>query len=135
MLSATDMITEIKHLDKLIALLVDNADIEEGTHPITNSAWPLQTLMMRRGPGHIFAKHTHTVMDRTIATLQKAIVVTKGKLRVTVCTRQGEDIGVHDVSAGQCIYLVDGGYKIEVLEDVRFYEFKNGPHEDDKILL
>ena len=65
------MITEIKKGEKLIALLVDNADIEEGTHPITNSAWPLQTLMMRRGPGHIFAKHTHTVMDRTIATLQE----------------------------------------------------------------
>ncbi len=129
------MITEIKLKDKLIALLVDNASIEDGTHPITKSAWSLQLLMMRRKKGHVFAKHTHEASERTVQDLQEAIVVNEGKLLITVCERTGEDVGAYEVKAGQCLFLVDGGYKIEVVEDAAFYEFKNGPHEDDKILL
>lgn len=129
------MITEIKLEDKLIALLVDNRDIEDGTHPLTNSAWSLQMLMMKRKVGHVFAKHTHAVIDRSTSSLQEAVIVTKGKLSVTVCDRSGENVGVYEVSSGQCLFLVDGGYKIEVLEDTTFYEFKNGPHSEDKVLL
>lgn len=129
------MIKEIKADDELIALLIDNADIEEGTRPITESAWSLQMLMMKRPKGHVFAKHTHALMDRSTRLLQEAIVVTTGKILVTVCDREGTDISDHEVSSGQCLFLVNGGYKIEVVEDATFYEFKNGPHEDDKVLL
>jgi hypothetical protein len=91
--------------------------------------------MMKRSRGHVFVKHTHAVLDRATANLQEVIIVTKGVVQVTVCERSGEDIGAYTVSSGQCLFLVDGGYKIEVVEDATFYEFKNGPHLDDKILL
>lgn len=129
------MVTEIKLRNKLVALLIGNRDIEDGTHPITDPAWPLQMLMMKRNVGHVFAKHTHTIIERPTSSLQEAIIVTKGKLAVTVCDRIGEDIGVFEVSSGECLFLVDGGYKIEVSEDAAFYEFKNGPHSEDKVLL
>lgn len=129
------MIKEIRHKDELIALLVDNADIEDGTHPITESPAPLQALMMSRKKGHVFAKHTHAVIPRTTESLQEVIVITEGKVLVTVCLRDGQDIGAYEVSAGQFLFLVNGGYTIEVLEDARFYEFKNGPHLDDKVNL
>ncbi|MCI0561190.1 MAG: hypothetical protein MN733_22110 [Nitrososphaera sp.] len=131
------MITKITLHDQVIGLLVDNADIEDGTHPITPSEWPLQLLMMRRKKGHVFAKHTHKIMDRQIPMLQEAIVVNQGKLLITVCDRGGEDIGDYEVSAGQILFLANGGYKVEVIEDAAFYEFKNGPHPgiDDKVLL
>lgn len=129
------MITEIKKGDELIALHIGNKDIEDGTHPITPSEWPLQALMMRRKKGHVFAKHTHAVMDRTTTSLQETIVVNEGAVAVTVCDRDGEDLGTYTVRAGECLFLVNGGYKIEVVEDAAFYEFKNGPHEDDKLPL
>jgi hypothetical protein len=129
------MISEIKKGERLVALLIDNNDIADGTHPITPSEWPLQALMMKRSRGHVFVKHTHAVLDRATANLQEVIIVTKGVVQVTVCERSGEDIGAYTVSSGQCLFLVDGGYKIEVVEDATFYEFKNGPHLDDKILL
>lgn len=129
------MITHITSGATLVALHISNADIEDGTHPITESAWPLQMLMMKRNAGHIFAKHTHQVIERPTSWLQEAVVVTKGALRVTVCTRAGEDIGEYLIKTGECLFLVDGGYKIEVTEDAAFYEFKNGPHSDDKVML
>jgi hypothetical protein len=129
------MITKIFSKEILVALLVDAADINEGTHPITDSAWSLQMLMMKRKPGHVFQKHTHSLINRETKDLQEAVVVTQGKLLITVCDRNGNDVGAYEVSAGQSLFLVNGGYKLEVLEDVLFYEFKNGPHEEDKIPL
>ncbi len=126
------MISRIEHEGELIALHVGIADIEDGTHPITPSEWPLQALMMKRPKGHVFAKHTHEILPRTTATLQETIVVTSGKVLVTVCTREGKDIGGHEISSGQMLFLVNGGYTIEVVEDATFFEFKNGPHLDDK---
>jgi len=129
------MITEIKSGEKIIAVLADNSDIEDGTHPITPSSWSLQLLMMMRKFGHVFAKHTHSAISRSVSDLQEAIVVTEGKLLITVTLRSGETVGAYEVSRGQCLFLADGGYEIKVLEDAAFYEFKNGPNKDDKILL
>lgn len=129
------MINKITSGEKLVALLVGTSDIEDGTHPITDSAYALQMLMMRRPKGHVFAKHTHAVLERHTNLLQEAIVVLKGTVKVIVCLRDGTDIGAYEVSAGQCLMLVDGGYTIEVLDDAVFFEFKNGPHLDDKVLL
>jgi hypothetical protein len=129
------MIQQIRSGDSVVALLIGNADIPDGTHPITEHEHSLQMLMMKRGKGHVFAKHTHAVLDRSTTQLQEAVVVTKGRLLVTVCTRAGEDLGGYEVSAGQSLMLVDGGYTIEVLEDAAFYEFKNGPFKEDKVLL
>jgi hypothetical protein len=129
------MIKEIKLKNKLLALLIGVSDVNEGTHPITDSKYALQLLMMKRKTGHVFAKHTHKIIPRTVPTMQEAIVITKGKLLVTVCDRDGTYVGKYEVSAGQCLFVVEGGFGIDVLEDVCFYEFKNGPHEDDKVLL
>jgi len=129
------MITEIKKENKVVALLIGNSDILDGTHPITDPKCSLQMLMMKRKKGHVFAKHTHAKLDRSTSELQEAVVVNKGKLLVTVCERDGKDIGAYEVSEGQCLFLIDGGYKIEVLEDASFYEFKNGPFQEDKVSL
>lgn len=130
------MIKEIKLKNKLIALLVDNSNLkEDGTFPVTDSSFPLQMIMMKRANGHVFAKHTHERLERKINFLQEVIIVNKGKLLINVCSREGESIGSYEVSSGQCLFLIDGGYEIEVLEDALFYEFKNGPYIEDKILL
>lgn len=129
------MTRDIEHNGQLIARIVDHRGIENGTHPVTDPSWSLQLLVMQREAGHVFVKHTHAAIERRTEELQEAVLVTKGVLRVSVCTRSGEDIGAFDIASGQCIYLVDGGYHIEVVEDAQFFEFKNGPHLDDKVLL
>jgi|GEM_PF-900171 len=129
------MIAEIKHGDEVIALHITTDDLTPGTHPVTDPKNSLQMLMMKRDAGHIFVKHTHELKERATSILQEAVVVTSGVLKVSVCTRSGEDVADVPVRAGECLYIVNGGFKIEVLETATFFEFKNGPHTDDKILL
>jgi hypothetical protein len=129
------MIKEIRLKDRLLGLHIGLADKEDGTHPVTDSKYALQLLMMKRKAGHIFAKHTHKIIPRTVPTMQESIVVTKGKLLATVCDRDGGEAGSYEIVAGECLFILEGGFGLKVLDDVEFFEFKNGPHEDDKILL
>lgn len=129
------MITEIKYKGELLAILVEGSAAVEGTHPITLPLWPLQLLVMRRGEGHVFAKHTHLQVERETKSLQEAIVIVKGKLRITICDRAGNDAGSYELSSGQLLFMVNGGFKVEVIDNAIFYELKNGPHLNDKVLL
>jgi len=129
------MIKEIKLKDKLLALHISLIDKDDGTHPVTDSAYALQLLMMKRKAGHVFAKHTHKIISRTVPTMQESIVVIKGILLANVCDREGNEAGEYEISAGECLFVVEGGFGLKVLKDTEFFEFKNGPHEDDKILL
>ena len=129
------MIKEFRSGKNVIALLIDASDAEDETRPLTHPSWPLQALMIKRLKGHVFAKHAHKDIPRASTSLQEAIVVQKGKLAITICERNGTDVADVEVRAGQVLFLVNGGYRVEVVEDVLFYEFKNGPHVDDKVML
>lgn len=120
--------------NKLIAIVFDKFE-GDGTVPQTDPSYPLQLLMMRHEKGKIFDAHTHEPKERATTFLQEAIVVTKGKLKIDILTRQSEFVSTVTLSPGQCVFMVDGGYKVEVLEDVEFYEFKNGPFLEDKMML
>jgi oxalate decarboxylase/phosphoglucose isomerase-like protein (cupin superfamily) len=106
-----------------------------GTKPASEDSWPLQLLLIQREAGSTFQKHIHTKMERTTGALQEGLVVIEGRIRATLCTRDGVDVGTLEVRAGECLFLVDGGWAIEVLEGARMYEFKNGPYLDDKVML
>ena len=127
------MIREIRYGDSLVALHIVH-DVT-GTMPASDPTWPLQMLMIERTKGSVFPRHAHTPIDRHGATLQEALVVLSGKIRMTILTRSGDEVETFDVDASECVFLVEGGWGIEVLEDARMYEFKNGPHHDDKVAL
>lgn len=106
-----------------------------GTQPASQDSWPLQLLLIQRQAGSIFQKHIHTKIERTTSMLQEGLVVTEGRIRAVLCSRDGSEVETLEVQAGECLFLVDGGWTIEVLESARMYEFKNGPYLDDKVML
>ena len=129
------MIRELKVGTQVVALLLDTVDIDFGAYPVSDQSAPLQAVMMKRETGYVVSKHAHRTMERVTHARQKAIVVVAGEMLVTVCTTVGVDAHPVMLKAGQCLYLVQGGYKIEMQTDCKFFEFKNGPHIEDKIAL
>lgn len=129
------MIKKIELNNKLFALYVSHAGMEDGTLPITEHEYSLQMLMMKRAAGHVFVKHTHQPIKRETDDLKEVLVVTKGKIEVRLCDVDGSFVANVVLSEGECLYLVAGGFEIEVIEDAEFFEFKNGPFVEDKILL
>ena len=129
------MITEIKSGNKLFALLVDLSSIKEGTFPVTDPAWPLQLLLMKRKRGHVVLKHIHKKIRKTTRQPQEALVVIKGTVAVSIFDRKGKFIAKKNVSSGQCLLMVDGAHEIKMTKNSLLYAFKDGPYIDDKIFL
>jgi hypothetical protein len=127
------MTREVRKGDELCALHITHEAV--GTTPVSDSSWPLQMLMIERKAGSVFPAHMHKYVARNTEKLQEALVVLSGCIRVTLYTREGAQVETLTVHKGECVFLIQGGWGIEVLEDARMYEFKNGPHYDDKVML
>lgn len=129
------MISEFKVENEIVAVLLDASDIESGVYPISDESSALQVLMMKRVAGYKISKHIHKKIERTVFQRQKALVVVKGSMEVTLCDHAGKECDSITVRVGQCLYVKNGGYAITIKDDCTFFEFKNGPHIEDKILL
>lgn len=126
---------EIKSGRKVYALVLGLSDIEEGTFPVTDPAWPVQILLMKRSAGHIVKKHKHKKIRKTSAQPQEALVVIKGEINASIFTEEGKLLKNQKVKQGQCLLLVDGGHEVKMLKNSLIYAFKDGPHKDDKIFI
>lgn len=129
------MITEIKLKNKVFAVILDVSDIKEGTFPTTNPSWSIQMLLMKRKSGHIVPKHMHKKILKTTKQPQEAIVVIKGSIQASIFDRKGTIIAKKNVTAGQCLLIVDGAHEVKITKDALIYAFKDGPYVDDKIIL
>lgn len=129
------MITEIKSGNKIFALVFDLSSIKEGTFPVTDPSWPLQLLLMKRRRGHVVAKHTHKKIRKISQQPQEAIVVIKGSIQASIFDRKGKIIAKKNISAGQCLLMVDGAHEVKITKNALIYAFKDGPYVDDKIFF
>jgi hypothetical protein len=129
------MTTEIKSGNKIFARVFDLATIKEGSFPVTDPAWPLQLLLMKRKKGHVVAKHMHKKIKKFSQQPQEALVVIKGAVEAKIFDRKGKFLAKKKVKAGQCLLIVDGAHEVKFTKDSLAYAFKDGPHIDDKIPL
>lgn len=127
------MTTEIKSGNKIFAILLDISDIDDGTYPVTNPSWSIQMLLMKRKSGHIVPKHMHKKILKSTKLPQEAIVVIKGSIEASIFDRKGIIISKQNVSAGQCLFIVDGAHEVKVIKNALIYAFKDGPYINDKI--
>ena len=129
------MTQEISSEGVLLALIADASGIAEGIYPLTDTALPLQSLMRKHKKGHLVPMHSHKRISKTTEQLNEGLVVISGTLSVTISNNENKNVGVYAVSAGQCLLMLDGWHSVEVAEDAVFYEFKNGPYIEDKVVM
>jgi len=129
------MITDIKSGNKIFARIFDLLSIKEGALPVTDPAWPLQLLLMKRKKGHVVKKHMHKKIRKISNQPQEALVVIKGAIEAKIFDRKGKLLAKKNVSAGQCLLIVDGAHEVKFTKNALMYEFKTGPYVDDKMFL
>jgi hypothetical protein len=102
---------------------------------VTHPSWPLQLLLMKRKQGHVVSKHMHKKIRKITQQPQEALVVIKGAVQASIFDRKGKLIAKKNISAGQCLLIVDGAHEVKMTKNSLIYAFKDGPHVDDKISL
>ena len=119
--------------NKIIAIVIDSF-LEEGTKPLTEKKFPLQIIALKHPAGRQLIPHSHRPTPRTTEYLSECLFVIEGKIKVDLY-HQKEIIETLILNPNQGVLLIEAGIGIEVLENAKMFEFKNGPFIEDKEII
>ncbi len=125
---------KIFHNQELIGILVK--ELPFGSVPITDSQEPLQVLTLRHKKGeHSVAPHRHTPRRKITNDLQDFLMVRQGRIKIDLYASDDIYVKSLELGQGEVFIRLAGGYGVEFLEDSEVFEVKNGPFQEDKVLL
>ncbi len=122
---------EIKHDDKLLAIIIRNDFTTQGIHFFTAPTSPQQLAQMSHPAGKTIKPHFHNPVLRTIESTLEVLFVKQGKVRVDFYADTKEQVTSRMLSVGDVILLYSGGHGFEVVEDLEMIEVKQGPYYGD----
>lgn len=134
MQQALELVEEITHSGRLLALIISGRFREPGIHFFTPADFSQQLAYMEHPAGKQIAPHVHNPVAREVHYTQEVLFIRKGLLRVDFYDHSQAYLESRLLEAGDVILLIEGGHGFEVIEDVEMIEVKQGPYagEQDK---
>jgi len=127
-MNGTEKIYQKKRLIGIIFrknLVVNNIEF------FTDDASPFQIGAHNRKRGIKLKPHVHYMKKPLIIkSIQEWLLVTKGKILVTLYTKKGKIIEKVTLKTGDSILLIEGGHGVDFLQDSKIFEIKQGPFLD-----
>jgi cupin fold WbuC family metalloprotein len=112
----------------IIAYIVRKKDISKGKNFLTQNNEQMQFASFDLEKNEVIRNHIHNNTKREINTTSEGIVVIEGELKVKLFDNDKTFLSDHTLNSGDSILLLSGGHGIEVLENTKFVEFKQGPY-------
>jgi hypothetical protein len=126
------MITEIRHRDEILAIILSRNFSEAGIHFVTPPSFSQQLAYMRHPAGKVIQAHVHNPVNRTAKTTLEVLFLKRGRLRVDFFAADQRYLESRILGAGDVILLASGGHGFEVLEEIEMVEVKQGPYAGDQ---
>ncbi|MDW2980592.1 hypothetical protein [Rhodanobacter sp. KK11] len=126
------MIEEIRHSNKIIAIIIRSGYNEQGIHFFTPNDFSQQLAYMSHPAGHVIGAHYHNPVPREVIYTQEVLVIRRGRLRVDFYDGARNHFESRELEAGDVILLASGGHGFEVLEELEMLEIKQGPYCGDR---
>jgi hypothetical protein len=126
------MITEIRHGDEILAIIVPHSFNEQGIHFLTPASFSQQLAYMRHPAGRVIEAHVHNPVVRDTKNTLEVLLLKRGRLRVDFFTNEQTYLESRILEAGDVILLASGGHGFEVLEEIEMIEVKQGPYAGDR---
>lgn len=128
------MVENIKHNEKLLAIIIPGNFKEPGIHFFTSNDLSQQLAYMKHPTGKVIEPHVHNPVPREVQFTQEVLFLKKGKLRVDFYSDDQNYLDSRILNGGDVILLATGGHGFEVLEEIEMIEVKQGPYagEEDK---
>lgn len=127
-------LTRILHEGEIYAIILRKEYAHPGPSFFTPGEFSQQLGMLVHPQGKIVQRHRHKLVKREIFRTQEVLVLLEGKVRVEICTDDGEKIKTFNLRPGDAVLLARGGHRIKVLKASKMIEVKQGPYagSDDK---
>lgn len=126
------MIEEIKHNDKLFALILRSKFREDGIKFFTPDNFSQQLAYMRRPTGYVIAPHVHNPVERVVQYTKEVLFLRSGVVRVDFYDDERIYLSSRILQAGDVILLAFGGHGFEILEESEIIEVKQGPYAGER---
>tara|TARA_B100000886_G_C20409522_1_gene486372 strand:- start:1157 stop:1549 length:393 start_codon:yes stop_codon:yes gene_type:complete len=117
--------------NNLIAIIHKDINFNEGKTFYTDNEKEFQFGTFKLAKGEIIEKHIHNSQKREILKTSEAIVVLKGSLNIDLYDDDKNFIDAVTINTNDAILIFEGGHGIEVGEETKFLEFKQGPYIED----
>lgn len=122
------MIKELKHNNKLLAIIIRGQYCEPGIKFVTPDDFSQQLAFMKHPKGKKIEPHVHNPIQREVHFTKEVLFIRKGKIRIDFYTDEQTYIESYILETGDVILLSEGGHGFEVLEEIEMIEVKQGPY-------
>jgi len=124
-------IEEIKHNEKLLAIIISSSFQKNGIHFFTENNLSQQVAYMKHPAGKVIQPHIHNIAVREVHFTHEVLFIRAGRLKVDFYDEDKNYLDSRVLSTGDTILLVGGGHGFSVLENVEMIEVKQGPYVGD----
>ena len=120
--------------DTIIAIILRRDLMTEGVKFFTPSEFSQQLGLLVHEKGKIVHPHKHQQIKRDIVQTQEVLHIIHGKVKIDLFNTHFHFVQAVELNVGDTILLASGGHGIEILEDSKIIEVKQGPYAgiDDK---
>jgi hypothetical protein len=127
-------LTQIVRDGEIYAIVLRKEYDKPGPSFFTPGEFSQQLGMLVHPKGKEVKRHRHKLVKREIFRTQEVLLLLEGKVRVEICTDEGEKIKAFLLRPGDAVLLARGGHSVKVLEKSKMIEVKQGPYAgaDDK---
>ena len=132
------MVEKIEYEGMTFAIVLRKDYGEDGVNFITSQDEPIQLGVLKHKRGAKIKTHIHKNQPRTISEVQEVLHVDYGKVEAEFYESSGKKVASTILNSGDTILLLRGRHGLNILEDSKIIEVKQGPYygvEEDKQLL
>jgi cupin fold WbuC family metalloprotein len=124
----------VKEENKVYAIIIRKEFNQPGVNFFTPEEFSQQLGILIHKKGKKVNRHRHKLIPRKITSTQEVLLIVEGKLKVDLFNDEGKALKSIVMTPGSTILLARGGHSIEILEDSKIIEVKQGPYAgyDDK---
>ena len=118
----------------LLAFIVNANKNEQAKNFYTENNLDMQVASFNLKKGENIDRHYHYKQNRNIQTTSEVIYVQEGNLEIEIYDNEKNFVDKLSAFEGMIIIIFDGGHAINIIEDSKFIEIKQGPYdpENDK---
>ena len=117
--------------NSLLAVVIKLSDINIEKNFVTENDEEFQLASFNLVKDTKIERHHHPKQNRQIQNTSEVITVIEGSIEVTIYDENLEFVHKENLVSGETIALFRGGHEIEVIEDTKFIESKQGPYIED----
>ena len=127
-----NLIEEIVHQGRTLAVLLRTQFHQEGINFFTPSDFSQQLGYMNRPSGYVIPPHVHNPVAREVQYTKEVLFIKSGRVRVDFYDDDQTYLESRALETGDVILLAYGGHGFEMLEPTEMIEVKQGPYAGDQ---